>query len=119
MVRIAGVNVPDKKHVIIALMSIYGIGKSRARSICLHTGINENTQLCQLSEIYIDKLRNAVDKYVVEGDLRREITLKIKRLIDLGTYRGSRHRRHLPVRGQRTRTNAKTCKGPRSRLVNK
>ncbi|WP_331828347.1 30S ribosomal protein S13 [Candidatus Blochmannia sp. SNP] len=116
MVRIAGVNIPDRKHTVIALMSIYGIGKSRARLICSNIGINEHLQLCKLSEIHIDKLRDAVDKYIVEGDLRREVTLNIKRLIDLGTYRGLRHRRNLPVRGQRTRTNARTRKGPRKSI---
>ncbi|WP_159714544.1 30S ribosomal protein S13 [Blochmannia endosymbiont of Camponotus nipponensis] len=118
MIRIAGVNISDRKHAVIALMSIYGIGKSRARSICLNIGINEHIQLSKLSDIHIDKLRDAVDKYIVEGDLRREVTLNIKRLIDLGTYRGLRHRRSLPVRGQRTRTNARTRKGPR-KLINK
>lgn len=116
MVRIAGVNIPDRKHAVVALMSIYGIGKSRARSICLNTGIDEHVQLCKLSEIHIDKLRDALDEYIVEGDLRREVTLNIKRLIDLGTYRGLRHRRNLPVRGQRTRTNARTRKGPRKSM---
>lgn len=118
MVRIAGINVPDNKHIVIALMSIYGIGKSRARLICMRVGINGYKKLNQLSESNIDKLRDEVNKYLVEGDLRRVVTSNIKRLIDLGTYRGLRHRRHLPVRGQRTRTNARTCKGPR-KLINK
>lgn len=118
MVRIAGINVPDDKRTVIALMSIYGIGKSRALLICTNIGINENNKLNQLSESNIDKLRDEVNKYLVEGDLRRVVTSNIKRLIDLGTYRGLRHRRNLPVRGQRTRTNARTCKGPR-KLTNK
>lgn len=118
MVRIAGVNIPDRKHVIIALMSIYGIGRSRARLICSITGIDTNIKINQLIEKDIDKLRCEISKYIIEGDLRREINLNIKRLVDIGTYRGLRHKRNLPVRGQRTRTNARTCKGPRS-SVNK
>lgn len=116
MVRIAGINIAENKHTVIALMSIYGIGKSRARLICLNVGISECKKLDQLSERNIDKLRDAIDKYVVEGDLRRVVASNIKRLIDLGTYRGLRHRRNLPVRGQRTRTNARTCKGPRKSI---
>ncbi|AKC60383.1 30S ribosomal protein S13 [Blochmannia endosymbiont of Camponotus (Colobopsis) obliquus] len=118
MVRIAGINIPDHKHVIIALISIYGIGRSRSRSICSATGIPEYTKLNMLSDHQIDMIRDAVAKYIIEGDLRREVTLNIKRLIDLGTYRGLRHRRGLPVRGQRTRTNARTCKRPR-KIVDK
>lgn len=118
MARIAGVNIPDNKHTVIALMSIYGIGKSRARLICVNIGIKDHEKLGQLSDNNIDRLRDEVNKYIVEGDLRRVINSNIKRLIDLGTYRGIRHRRNLPVRGQRTRTNARTCKGPR-RLINK
>lgn len=113
MVRIAGINIPDHKHIVIALMAIYGIGKSRARLICANIGVNEHIQLNKLSENSINKLRDEVNKYIVEGNLRRVITSNIKRLIDLGSYRGLRHRRNLPVRGQRTRTNARTCKGPR------
>ncbi|ADV33615.1 30S ribosomal protein S13 [Candidatus Blochmanniella vafra str. BVAF] len=113
MVRIVGVNVPDRKHAVIALMSIYGIGKSLAKEICLNVGIDLHVRINQLSEENIDKLRDEISKYVIEGDLRREINLNIKRLIDLGTYRGLRHRRSLPVRGQRTRTNARTRKGPK------
>lgn len=113
MVRIAGINVPDQKHVLIALMSIYGIGKSRARSICLNVGVDTHLRLNQLSEQYLDKIRDEISKYVVEGELRRSVTLNIKRLMDLGTYRGLRHRKGLPVRGQRTRTNARTRKGPK------
>ena len=109
MARIAGINIPDHKHTVIALTSIYGIGKTRSQAICEATGIAENVKISELSE----ELRDEVAKYVVEGDLRREVTLSIKRLMDLGTYRGLRHRRGLPVRGQRTKTNARTRKGPR------
>lgn len=116
MIRIAGVNIPDQKHTLIALMSIYGIGKSRARSICLNAGVNFNLKLSNLSDKHIDKIRAEISKYVVEGELRREVTVNIKRLIDIGTYRGLRHRKNLPVRGQRTRTNARTRKGPKKIL---
>ena len=101
MARIAGINIPDHKHTVIALTSIFGIGKTRSQAICASTGIAENVKISELSEE--QKLRDAVAKYTVEGDLRREITLSIKRLMDLGCYRGLRHRRGLPVRGQRTR----------------
>jgi small subunit ribosomal protein S13 len=111
--RIAGINIPDQKHTVIALTSIYGIGKTRSQSICETAGIAEHVKISELSEEQIDTLRDAVAKFVVEGDLRREVTLSIKRLMDLGTYRGLRHRRGLPVRGQRTKTNARTRKGPR------
>ncbi|CUX95704.1 30S ribosomal protein S13 [Candidatus Mikella endobia] len=117
MTRIAGINIPDNKHTVIALTSIYGIGKSCSQHICAATGIAENIKINNLSEYQLEKLRDAVSKFVVEGDLRREVTLNIKRLIDLNTYRGLRHRRKLPVHGQRTKTNARTCKG--TRKVNK
>ncbi|MGC7560043.1 30S ribosomal protein S13 [Pasteurella sp. PK-2025] len=113
MARIAGINIPDHKHTVIALTAIYGIGKTRAKEICAATGITENVKISELSEEQIDKLRDEVGKFTVEGDLRREVTLNIKRLLDLGCYRGLRHRRGLPVRGQRTKTNARTRKGPR------
>lgn len=113
MARIAGINIPDHKHAVIALTSIYGIGKTRAQSICAAANIAEDVKISELSEEQIDKLRDEVGKFTVEGDLRREITLNIKRLLDLGCYRGLRHRRSLPVRGQRTKTNARTRKGPR------
>ena len=113
MARIAGINIPDQKHTVIALTAIFGIGKTRSQSICVAAGVAENVKISELSEEQIEKLRGEVAKYVVEGDLRREVTLSIKRLIDLGTYRGLRHRRGLPVRGQRTKTNARTRKGPR------
>ena len=113
MARIAGINIPDHKHAVIALTAIYGIGKTRSQAICAATGIAEDVKIRELSEEQIDKLRDEVGKFTVEGDLRREVTLNIKRLLDLGCYRGLRHRRSLPVRGQRTKTNARTRKGPR------
>jgi len=113
MARIAGINIPDHKHAVIALTAIYGIGKTTAQQICAETGVAEDAKIRDLDEDTIDKLRDAVGKYSVEGDLRREVTLNIKRLMDLGCYRGLRHRRSLPVRGQRSKTNARTRKGPR------
>ena len=113
MARIAGINIPDHKHAVIALTAIYGIGKTRSKAICAAAGIAENVKISELSEEQIDKLRDEVGKFTVEGDLRREVTLNIKRLLDLGCYRGLRHRRSLPVRGQRTKTNERTRKGPR------
>jgi small subunit ribosomal protein S13 len=113
MARIAGINIPDHKHAVIALTAIYGVGKTRSQAILAAVGIAESTKISELSEEQIDKLRDEVAKYTVEGDLRREVTLSIKRLMDLGCYRGLRHRRGLPVRGQRTKTNARTRKGPR------
>lgn len=112
MARIAGINIPDHKHTVIALTAIFGIGKTRSKAICADTGIAENVKISELSEEQIESLREAVGKFVVEGDLRREITLSIKRLMDAVCYRGLRHRRGLPVRGQRTKTNARTRKGP-------
>ncbi len=113
MARIAGINVPDQKHTVIALTAIYGIGATRAQAICEATGIATNAKIKDLSEDQIDQLRDEVAKFTVEGDLRREISMNIKRLMDLGCYRGLRHRRSLPLRGQRTKTNARTRKGPR------
>jgi len=113
MARIAGVNIPDRKHAVIALTSIYGIGRSRASNICKEAGVEPQTKIQELSEDQIETLRNIVARYTVEGDLRREISMNIKRLMDLGCNRGIRHRRGLPLRGQRTRTNARTRKGPR------
>lgn len=113
MARIAGINIPDQKHAVIALTSIYGVGKTRSKAILAAAGIAENVKISELSEGQIDTLRDEVAKFVVEGDLRREISMSIKRLMDLGCYRGLRHRRGLPVRGQRTKTNARTHKGPR------
>ena len=113
MARIAGVNIPDRKHAVIALTAIYGIGRNRAAEICQAAGIALDARIQNLSEDEVDKLRSEVAKFTVEGDLRREVSMNIKRLMDLGSNRGIRHRRGLPVRGQRTRTNARTRKGPR------
>ena len=113
MARIAGINVPVHKHTVIALTSIYGIGRSSSQKICESAGISPSAKVKDLSEEEVGRLRTEVGKIRVEGDLRREITVNIKRLMDLGTYRGIRHRRGLPLRGQRTRTNARTRKGPR------
>jgi len=111
--RIAGINIPLNKHVVIGLTSIYGIGRSRARKICAAAGVAPETKVKDLAEPEVANLRAEIAKVEVEGDLRREISMNIKRLMDLGTYRGIRHRRGLPLRGQRTRTNARTRKGPR------
>ena len=113
MARIAGVNLPINKHVVIGLQSIFGIGRSRSKHVCAAAGVDPATKIKSLTEAEVEKLRAEIAKYTVEGDLRREVGISIKRLIDLGTYRGLRHRRGLPVRGQRTRTNARTRKGPR------
>ncbi|WP_409421807.1 30S ribosomal protein S13 [Pseudaeromonas sp. ZJS20] len=113
MARIAGINIPDHKHAVIALTAIYGVGNTRAKQICAESGIAEDVKIKDLDEAQIEKLREQVAKFTVEGDLRREISMNIKRLMDLGCYRGLRHRRGLPVRGQRTKTNARTRKGPR------
>jgi len=111
--RIAGINIPLNKHVVIGLTSIFGIGNSSARKICGEAGVAPSTPVKDLAEPEVANLRTAVAKFEVEGDLRREISMNIKRLMDLGSYRGIRHRRGLPLRGQRTRTNARTRKGPR------
>ncbi|QSA95942.1 30S ribosomal protein S13 [Methylococcus sp. EFPC2] len=113
MARISGVNIPDNKHLVISLTAIYGIGRSRAADICKEVGVEPSVKVKSLAEDQIEKIRDAVSRYLVEGDLRREVSMNIKRLMDLGCYRGLRHRRGLPVRGQRTRTNARTRKGPR------
>lgn len=113
MARIAGVNIPEKKHAVIALTAIYGIGRVRAGEICDSAGVPRAAKVQSLTEEEVDKLRSEVAKYTVEGDLRREVSMNIKRLMDLGCNRGIRHRRGLPLRGQRTRTNARTRKGPR------
>lgn len=113
MARIAGVNVPDHKHAEVALTAIYGVGRPRARKVCAAVGIPGHVKIKDLSEEQIEQIRNALTEYTVEGDLRREVAINIKRLIDLSCYRGIRHRRGLPLRGQRTKTNARTRKGPR------
>ena len=113
MARIAGVNIPNHQHAEIALTAIFGIGRPRARDICAAAGVVTSSKIKDLTDAEMEKLRIEVTKFTVEGDLRREVSLNIKRLMDLGSYRGSRHRRGLPCRGQRTRTIARTRKGPR------
>jgi len=113
MARIAGINIPDHKHAVIALTAIYGIGRQTASEICVKVGIIPSVKIKELNEEQLEAIRNVVSKMTVEGDLRREVSMNIKRLMDLGCYRGIRHRRGLPLRGQRTRTNARTRKGPR------
>ena len=117
MARIGGVNIPNHQHAVIAITAIYGIGRSRAKVICAAAGIATNTKIKDLSDTEMDKLREQVGRFTIEGDLRREVSMNIKRLMDLGTWRGKRHRAGLPVRGQRTRTNARTRKGPRKAAV--
>ena len=117
MARIAGVNIPNHQHAEIALQAIYGIGRARARAICFAANITLSTKIKDLSESDMERLREQVARVPVEGDLRREVSMNIKRLMDLGCYRGTRHRKGLPVRGQRTRTNARTRKGPRKAAV--
>ena len=119
MARIAGVNIPNNAHIVIGLQAIYGIGNSRAKLICEMTGIIPSTKVKDLDESQLEALREQVAKYEVEGDLRREVTMSIKRLMDMGCYRGFRHRRGLPCRGQRTKTNARTRKGPRKAIAGK
>jgi small subunit ribosomal protein S13 len=113
MARIAGINIPNHQHTAIALTAIFGIGRSRARLICDTVGVKHSAKIKDLSDAEMDKIREQVTKFTVEGDLRRETSMNIKRLMDLGCYRGVRHKKGLPVRGQRTRTNARTRKGPR------
>lgn len=117
MARIAGVNIPNHQHTSIALTAIYGIGRTRSHIICAMAGVNVATKMKDLTDAEVEKLREQVAKVSVEGDLRREKTMNIKRLMDLGCYRGLRHRRGLPCRGQRTRTNARTRKGPRKAIA--
>jgi small subunit ribosomal protein S13 len=113
MARIAGVNIPDNKHIVISLRYVFGVGPTTAKAICATTGIVPSTKTSELSPEQLDEVRAEVAKVTVEGDLRREVSMNIKRLMDLGCNRGIRHRRSLPVRGQRTKTNARTRKGPR------
>ncbi len=117
MARIGGVNIPNHQHAEIALTAIFGIGRARARQVCEAAGVKSVAKIKDLSDNEMDKLREQVAKIPVEGDLRREVSMNIKRLIDLGTWRGKRHRLGLPVRGQRTRTNARTRKGPRKAAI--
>ena len=111
MARIAGINLPNGKHIWIALTSIYGIGPTRANKICADSGVSRNKKVHELDDSDLETLRNHVEKYQLEGDLRREVSVNIKRLVDLACYRGSRHKKKLPVRGQRTHSNARTRKG--------
>lgn len=113
MARIAGVNIPDNKHVVIALTSIYGIGRTTSKKLCATLGLEPSSKVSQLTDAQLESLRTEIAKITVEGDLRRVVTMNIKRLMDLGCYRGLRHRRGLPLRGQRTKTNARTRKGRR------
>ena len=117
MARIAGVNIPNQQHAEIALTAIYGIGRARAKVICESAGVKGTAKMKDLSDSEVDRLREYVGKLTIEGDLRREVSMNIKRLMDLGCYRGVRHRKGLPVRGQRTRTNARTRKGPRKQAI--
>lgn len=119
MARIAGVDIPRDKRIVIALTYIYGIGKSTAQQVLAEAGVSEDTRVRDLTEDELGKIRDQVDKFKVEGDLRREVSLNIKRLIEIGSYRGIRHRRGLPVRGQNTKNNSRTRKGPRKTVANK
>jgi small subunit ribosomal protein S13 len=113
MARIAGINIPPHQHTEIGLTAIFGIGRTRARKICEAVGVAYSKKVKDLSDAEMERIREAIGTYTIEGDLRREMSINIKRLMDLGCYRGFRHRRGLPMRGQRTRTNARTRKGPR------
>ena len=117
MARIAGINIPMNKHLWIGLTHIYGVGRSRALTACTQAGVSPTTKVKDLTDAEINAIRSQISKWAVEGDLRREVSMNIKRLMDLGCYRGLRHRKGLPVRGQRTRTNARTRKGPRKQAV--
>ncbi|OGA82532.1 MAG: 30S ribosomal protein S13 [Burkholderiales bacterium RIFCSPHIGHO2_01_FULL_63_240] len=119
MARIAGINIPPHKHTEIGLTSIYGIGRTTAQKLCTAAGIPFDKKIKELTDSDLEKLREEVGKLTIEGDLRRELSMNIKRLMDLGCYRGFRHRRGLPMRGQRTRTNARTRKGPRKAIAGK
>ena len=119
MARIAGINIPPHKHAEIGLTSIFGIGRTRARKICEATGIAYTKKIKDLTDSDLEKIREQIEQFTIEGDLRRETTMNIKRLMDIGCYRGFRHRRGLPMRGQRTRTNARTRKGKRKTVANK
>jgi len=117
MARIAGINIPVNKHISVGLMHIYGVGRSRALSVCKAASIDPSTKVRDLTEAEVNALRTQVTRFMVEGDLRRENAMSLKRLMDLGCYRGIRHRKGLPARGQRTRTNARTRKGPRRAAI--
>ena len=117
MARIAGINIPNHQHAEIALTAIFGIGRARAQAICAAAGVQATRKIKDLTDAELDRIRESISRFTVEGDLRREVQMSIKRLIDLNCYRGSRHRKGLPVRGQRTRTNARTRKGPRKAAI--
>jgi small subunit ribosomal protein S13 len=117
MARIAGINIPNHQHADIALTAIYGVGRARAQAICAAAGVQGTRKIKDLTDAELDRIRENIQKLTVEGDLRREVSMSIKRLMDLGCYRGHRHRKGLPVRGQRTRTNARTRKGPRKAAI--
>lgn len=117
MARIAGVNIPNHQHAEIALQAIFGVGRARANAICSAAGISKSIKIKDLAESDMEKLRVEVSRFAIEGDLRREVSMNIKRLMDLGCYRGTRHRKGLPVHGQRTKTNARTRKGPRKAAI--
>lgn len=119
MARIAGIDIPRDKRVVIALTAIYGIGRTRAKEILAAANVSEDTRVRDLTEEELGKIRQLVDSYTIEGDLRREVSLNIKRLIEIGAYRGIRHRRGLPVRGQNTKNNSRTRKGPRVAIAGK
>lgn len=119
MARIAGIDIPRDKRIVVSLTYIYGIGKTTAQQILKEAGVSEDTRVRDLTEDELGKIRKAVDNYTIEGDLRREVSLNIKRLIEIGSYRGLRHRRGLPVRGQKTKNNSRTRKGPRRTIANK
>jgi len=119
MARIAGVNLPNHQHAEIALTAIYGIGRPRAQKICDAAGVARSTKMKDMTEAELERLRDQIGRFSVEGDLRREVTMSVKRLMDLGCYRGLRHRKGLPSRGQRTKTNARTRKGPRKPIAGK
>ena len=113
MARLAGINIPDNKHAVISLTYIFGIGRTTAKKLCAQTGVSPSAKVSDLTEGELDLLRAEISNLPVEGDLRREVQLNVKRLLDLGCYRGIRHRRNLPLKGQRTKTNARTRKGPK------
>jgi small subunit ribosomal protein S13 len=117
MARIAGINIPNHQHADIALTAVYGIGRARAQAICAAAGVQHTRKIKDLTDAELERIRESVGRFTVEGDLRREVSMSIKRLMDLGCYRGQRHRKGLPVRGQRTRTNARTRKGPRKAAI--
>ncbi|GGP15488.1 MULTISPECIES: 30S ribosomal protein S13 [Oceanobacillus] len=119
MARIAGIDIPRDKRVVISLTYIYGIGKTTAQEVLKEAGVSEDTRVRDLTEDELTRIRQAIDSYTTEGDLRREVSLNIKRLIEIGSYRGIRHRRGLPVRGQKTKNNSRTRKGPRKTMANK